>query len=92
MTGTGLSYLAKRHEHLPHVVKFSGGRSSGMMLFRLLEEGLLDAWDPATTLVELDIRWGYFHSLFDPGRLASAEVISARRQVRRATLAARSGD
>ncbi len=34
-------YRAKRHEELPHVVKFSGGRSSGMMLFALLENGFL---------------------------------------------------
>lgn len=26
----------------PHVVKFSGGRSSGMMLMRLLEQGKLN--------------------------------------------------
>ena len=36
-------YRAKRHGSLPHVVKFSGGRSSGMLLFALLENGLLDA-------------------------------------------------
>ena len=36
-------YRAKRHRSLPHVVKFSGGRSSGMLLFALLENGLLDA-------------------------------------------------
>ena len=29
------------HDELPHVVKFSGGRSSGMMLFMLLENGFL---------------------------------------------------
>ena len=34
-------YRAKRHEDLPHVVKFSGGRSSGMLLFSLLENGFL---------------------------------------------------
>ena len=34
-------YRAKRHRELPHVVKFSGGRSSGMMLFALLENGFL---------------------------------------------------
>lgn len=34
-------YRAKRHEQLPHVVKFSGGRTSGMLLFALLENGLL---------------------------------------------------
>lgn len=36
-------YRAKKHSALPHVVKFSGGRSSGMLLFALLENGLLDA-------------------------------------------------
>ena len=35
-------YRAKKHGSLPHVVKFSGGRSSGMLLFALLENGLLD--------------------------------------------------
>ena len=34
-------YRAKRHPELPHVVKFSGGRSSGMLLFTLLENGFL---------------------------------------------------
>ena len=34
-------YRAKKHSMLPHVVKFSGGRSSGMLLFALLENGLL---------------------------------------------------
>ena len=34
-------YRAKRHRDLPHVIKFSGGRSSGMMLFALLENNLL---------------------------------------------------
>lgn len=29
------------HDELPHVVKFSGGRSSGMMLFMLLENNFL---------------------------------------------------
>ncbi len=38
-----LRYRAKKHAALPHVVKFSGGRSSGMLLFTLLESGLLDA-------------------------------------------------
>lgn len=37
-----LRYRAKRHRLLPHVVKFSGGRSSGMLLFVLLENQLLD--------------------------------------------------
>ena len=35
-------YRAKRHIKLPHVVKFSGGRSSGLLLFTLLENGLLN--------------------------------------------------
>lgn len=37
-----LRYRAKTHRDLPHVVKFSGGRSSGMLLFLLLENGILD--------------------------------------------------
>ena len=37
-----LRYRAKGHRELPHVVKFSGGRSSGMLLFALLENQLLD--------------------------------------------------
>ena len=37
-----LEYDAAEHATLPHVVKFSGGRSSGMMLMLLLEQGLLD--------------------------------------------------
>ena len=36
-------YRAKAHRNLPHVVKFSGGRSSGMLLFLLLENRILDA-------------------------------------------------
>lgn len=36
-------YEAKRHVDLPHVVKFSGGRSSGMLLFTLLENDILKA-------------------------------------------------
>jgi len=35
-------YRAKKHSSLPHVVKFSGGRSSGMLLFALLENRLLN--------------------------------------------------
>ena len=31
----------KHHDELPHVVKFSGGRSSGMLLFALLKNKLL---------------------------------------------------
>ncbi len=34
-------YRSKRHLELPHIVKFSGGRSSGMLLFTLLENGFL---------------------------------------------------
>ena len=34
-------YRAQRHRDLPHVVKFSGGRSSGLLLFTLLENGFL---------------------------------------------------
>lgn len=36
-----LRYLDRHHPKLPHVVKFSGGRSSGMLLFTLLENGIL---------------------------------------------------
>ena len=36
-------YDLSGHEDLPHVIKFSGGRTSGMMLFVLLEAGLLHA-------------------------------------------------
>lgn len=36
-----LEYDAGEHQSLPHVVKFSGGRSSGMMLMLLLEQRLL---------------------------------------------------
>lgn len=39
----GLRYVAKDHEDMPHVVRFSGGRSSGMLLFALLENGILQA-------------------------------------------------
>ena len=35
-------YRSSAHRDLPHVVKFSGGRSSGMLLFMLLDNGLLD--------------------------------------------------
>ena len=34
-------YRARHHQELPHVVKFSGGRSSGMLLVTLLENGFL---------------------------------------------------
>ncbi len=36
-------YEAASHIEIPHVVKFSGGRSSAMMLFILLDSGLLKA-------------------------------------------------
>ena len=35
------SYDAQAHEEFPHVVKFSGGRTSGMLLFMLLDSGIL---------------------------------------------------
>ncbi|MCS1406940.1 MAG: hypothetical protein M2R45_00096 [Verrucomicrobia subdivision 3 bacterium] len=38
----GLRYRSKKHARLPHVVKFSGGSSSGMMLCILLENKILD--------------------------------------------------
>ena len=34
-------YRAKGHRELPHVVKFSGGRSSGLLVFTLVENGFL---------------------------------------------------
>ena len=34
-------YRARKHRDLPHVMKFSGGRSSGMLLFTLLENRIL---------------------------------------------------
>ena len=37
------SYANKRHQEFPHVIKFSGGRSSGMLLFVLLENKLIAA-------------------------------------------------
>ena len=37
-----IDYRNQRHAKLPHVIKFSGGRSSGMRLFKLLESGQLD--------------------------------------------------
>lgn len=36
-------YRAKRHADLPHVMKFSGGRSSGMLLCALLQNKILNA-------------------------------------------------
>ncbi len=41
-TGSPIAYRDRAHERLPHVVKFSGGRSSGMLLFSLLERGALE--------------------------------------------------
>ena len=38
-----LSYREPEHRDYPHVVKFSGGRSSALLLFALLENGQLDA-------------------------------------------------
>ena len=35
-------YRDRRHEALPHIVRFSGGRSSAAMLFLLAESGALD--------------------------------------------------
>lgn len=36
-------YVDDNHANLPHIVKFSGGRSSGMLLFSMLEKGMLNA-------------------------------------------------
>ncbi len=41
-SGLGIKYETKSHQGLPHVVKFSGGRSSGMMLMALLDHGVFD--------------------------------------------------
>ena len=41
--GHRFRYRARGHGELPHVMKFSGGRSSGMLLFTLLENGFLRA-------------------------------------------------
>lgn len=38
-----VAYRAKAHGDLPHVMKFSGGRSSGMLLLTLLENSVLQA-------------------------------------------------
>lgn len=38
-----ISYVSNSHKDIPHVVKFSGGRSSGMLLFVLLKNGILNA-------------------------------------------------
>ena len=37
-----IAYRDRRHEALPHIVRFSGGRSSAAMLFLLAESGALD--------------------------------------------------
>ena len=37
-----IQYESTAHHNQPHVVKVSGGRTSGMMLVRLLQEGYLD--------------------------------------------------
>ena len=36
-------YEDKEHKKLPHIMKFSGGKTSGMLLFVLLDAGLLKA-------------------------------------------------
>ncbi len=36
-------YFKEYHEELPHIVKFSGGRSSGALLFNMLENEMLKA-------------------------------------------------
>ena len=36
-------YLEEYHSKIPHIVKFSGGRSSGALLFSMLKQGLLRA-------------------------------------------------
>ncbi len=38
-----MRYDEVRHSRQPHILKFSGGRSSGMLLFTLLDNKLLDA-------------------------------------------------
>ncbi len=40
-TELALDYESKADANLPHVIKFSGGRSSGMMLMQLLQQGKL---------------------------------------------------
>lgn len=39
----GHFYYKEYHSKLPHIIKFSGGRSSGALLFSMLENGMLDA-------------------------------------------------
>ena len=41
--GIGFQYLDPDHRQLPHVIKFSGGRSSGLMLLMLLNKKMLKA-------------------------------------------------
>ena len=36
-------YVEEYHRQVPHIVKFSGGRSSGALLFSLLKKGMLSA-------------------------------------------------
>ena len=50
--------------------------------FHLMLDGILDAWDPVQTLLELDdehISAGEFNYLFSPGQVASPEALEARR-------------
>lgn len=35
-------YVDESHKQLPHIIKFSGGRSSGALLFSMLEKGMLN--------------------------------------------------
>lgn len=35
-------YVDEKHSEIPHIVKFSGGRSSGMLVFKMLENGMLN--------------------------------------------------
>ena len=39
---SGIQYESDDHRNIPHVLKFSGGRSSGLMLLSMLEGGLLN--------------------------------------------------
>ena len=34
-------YVDEKHANLPHIIKFSGGRSSGMLLFTMLNKGMI---------------------------------------------------
>ena len=38
-----IKYEEEAHRSLPHVISVSGGRSSGMLLLKLLDANLLDA-------------------------------------------------